>query len=277
MSFRLTAAEAAAYQRDGFVIREAVFGPAENAELCAAAERAAARAAGLVAQGRTYHLDGNRFVDVGHVTVQFEHTSHSRTIRVIEPVHELDSRLGALVDDARLVEPMRDLLGCERVALWTDKLNLKRAGEGSGFRWHQDSPYWIHDSDDVDRLPNVYLALDAADRNNGCLRIVRGSHAAGCLPGIGDGSQLGGFFTDPACFDEAHEVALEVPAGSLAFFSPHAVHGSQPNRSPRPRRALVLTYQPGDRPMLKSGLTRNVGIGSEPGTGVGSTTGVAPA
>jgi len=261
VALELNAREQRCYQRDGFVIRESVFAGEEVAELCQAAERAAVRAAELAADGKSYVLDGNRFVDSGHVTVQFEHAADSETVRVIEPVHELDARLGALVDDPRIVEPMCSLLGCKRVALWTDKLNLKRAGEGSGFGWHQDSPYWLHDSADVDRLPNVYLALDDAGEANGCLRIVRGSHVRGCLPGLSDGSQLGGFFTDPEHFDESQQVPLKVPAGSLAFFSPHVVHGSLPNVSDRPRRAMVLTYQPGDLPMLKSGRIHNAGGG----------------
>jgi ectoine hydroxylase-related dioxygenase (phytanoyl-CoA dioxygenase family) len=259
MGFELTAAEARSYERDGFVVRESVFALHEVGRLRAAAERAAAVAASLVGNGDAYHLDGNRFVDVGHVTVQFEHAPDSETIRVIEPVHQFDSHLSALVDDPRIVAPMRDLVGCERIALWTDKLNLKRPFEGSGFGWHQDSPYWIHDSANVDLLPNVYVALDDAAADNGCLRVVRGSHREGCLPGVGDGSQLEGFFTSPDHFDESQQVAMEVPAGSLTFFSPHSVHGSLPNRSDQPRRALVLTYQPADQPMLKSGRTRNVG------------------
>jgi ectoine hydroxylase-related dioxygenase (phytanoyl-CoA dioxygenase family) len=50
-----------------------------------------------------------------------------------------------------------------------------------------------------------------------------------------------------------------VPAGSLVFFNPHAVHGSFPNDSDRPRRALVLTYQPAGYPTLKSKQVHNVG------------------
>ena len=252
------------YRRDGFVVRETVFGSDDVAELRDAAENAVASAALLAGAGIEYLLDGNRFVDHGHVTVQFERPSRTssptggETIRVIEPVHQFDSRLSALVDDSRIVEPMRDLVGCERIALWTDKLNLKRPHEGSGFRWHQDSPYWIHDSEDVDRLPNVFIALDDAAEVNGALRIVRGSHTRGCLPGTGDDTQLGGFFTSPDHFDDSRQVLMEVAAGSVVFFSPHAVHGSQPNASDQPRRALILTYQPGDLPMLKSGLTRNV-------------------
>lgn len=254
----LSPEESEQYRRDGFFVRESVFDTAEIDTLCDAVETATAQARSLSASGTSYRLDGKRFVDAGHMTVQFEPRPAEAEIRVIEPVCDLDPRLEALLDDPRLAVPMRGLLGCERIAMWTNKLNLKRPGIGSGFGWHQDSPYWIHDCEHVDRLPNVMLVLDAADADNGCFRVIRGSHGQGCLPGTDDGSQLGGFYTDPRTFDRAGEVALEVLAGSLVFFHPHIVHGSQPNRSERPRRALVLTYQPADQPSLKARTIRNI-------------------
>lgn len=262
VSHALTSREAHLYECDGFVVRHDVFSQAEIGALRGAVERAAAAALRLSERGDTYVLDGKRFVDAGYTTIQFERAPAADTIRVIEPVHHLDPTLDALIEDVRIVEPMRGLVGSDRIALWTDKLNLKRPREGSGFGWHQDSPYWIHDSPHVDRLPNVMLALDDATEANGCFRIIRGSHTRGCLPGIDDGSQLGGFYTDPEHFDECAQVALELKAGSLVFFSPHVVHGSQANRSDQPRRALVLTYQPSDHPMLKSRRLRNVGVTS---------------
>lgn len=256
---RLTEEERARYRADGFLVRERVFARAEILELQQAVEQAAVRAAELAEEGETYILDGKRFVDVGYTTIQFEPGSDNSTIRVIEPIHELNGRIAALQEDARIVEPMRDLVGCEEIAVWTDKLNLKRPLEGSGFGWHQDSPYWVHDSDHVDQLPNVLVALDDASEANGCFRVIRGSHTRGCLAGIDDGSQLGGFYTNPALFDESEQVAMAVPAGSLVFFDAHSVHGSFPNHSIEPRRALVLTYQPAGFPMLKSRRVRNVG------------------
>ncbi|MEQ8859111.1 MAG: phytanoyl-CoA dioxygenase family protein [Pseudomonadales bacterium] len=249
----LGANDAEQYQRDGYFVRASCFSDAELNDLRNAAESAAARAGRRLVDGRAYVLDGKRFVDVDHVTIQMEHDSGSRAIRVIEPVHDLDERLADLARDRRLVEPMRGLVGTPAVTLWTDKLNLKRPRQGSGFGWHQDAPYWIHDCPHVDRLPNVMVAFDDATRANGCFKVVRGSHRNGCLPGTDDGSQLGGFYTDPGSFDAHDEVSLEVAAGSLIFFDPFIVHGSEPNTSDLPRRAMVLTYQPAGFPMLKSG------------------------
>jgi ectoine hydroxylase len=208
--------------------------------------------------GDSYHIDGNRYHEAAGSTLQFEHQPESETIRVIEPFHHLDPDFDRLIDDPRLAQPMRDLVGSERIALYTDKLNLKRPREGSRFRWHQDSPYWAHFFPEVHRLPNVMLALDDAAEGNGCLRVIRGSHRNGMLPGLEGQGRLGPLFTDPRYFDASQQVAAEMPAGSLLFFDPHTVHGSEENRSDRERRALILTYQPGGQRMFKVDAKREV-------------------
>ena len=263
-SCRLSEAERRAWRDDGFFTRAAVFDHDELAVLRSAAEHCVARAtAALESSGTHYAIDGNVYHEADGSTIQLEHAPGSQTIRVIEPFHHLDERMDRLLDDPRIVEPMRDLVGDERVALFTDKLNLKRPREGSRFRWHQDSPYWAHFFRELDRLPNVLLTLDAADEHNGCFRAIRGSHRRGMLPGCEGEGRLGPLFTDPRAFDEVDQVPAVAPAGSLVFFSPHTVHGSEPNRSDTSRRALVLTYQPGGRRMFKVDAKREAGKESD--------------
>ncbi len=256
----LTASEWRAWREDGFFVRRAVLPERDLEALRDAAERAVERAqAAATRGGEDYEIDGNRYCEACGSTLQFEHRPGSRTLRVIEPFHHLDARLDALIDDPRIVEPMRDLVGDERVALFTDKLNLKGPREGSRFRWHQDSPYWAHFCTHLDRLPNVWVALDDASEENGCFRVIRGSHRRGLLPGLTDGV-LGPLFTDPAHFDASAQVPAVVPAGSLVFFSAHTVHGSEPNHSAARRRALVLTYQPGGHRMFKVDARRECAV-----------------
>lgn len=252
--------ERRAYREDGFFVRREVFGEADLETLRSAAERVAELSSRTAcASPEHYFIDGNEYVEAGGSTVQYEHGSGSRTLRVIEPFHRLDPSFEALVDDPRIVSPMRGLVGAARIALFTDKLNLKRPLEGSGFRWHQDSPYWLHHTTHVDRLPNVMVALDDAGEENGCLRVVRGSHRKGPLPGLQGQGTLGPLFTDPRYFDLSEQVPALMKAGSLLFFSPHTVHGSEPNLSALPRRALVFTYQPAGHPMFKIPETREAG------------------
>ena len=256
----LTSSEQLSYHQDGYVVRENIFSKTEVVKINDALERAASKALLLSKTGTVYHLDGKRFVDSNYLTVQFEPGLDSETIRVIEPAHQLDKELKELTEDPRLVSPIQNIIGMKSISLWTDKLNLKRPKEGSGFGWHQDSPYWVHNSENVDLLPNVYLSLDDATLENGCFKVIRGSHEKGCLPGTDDGTQLGGFYTDPKAFDETSEVSLEISAGALVFFNPHIVHGSEPNLSNTQRRAYIITYQPGGLPMLKSGEVENIKI-----------------
>jgi ectoine hydroxylase len=254
----LAAGERERWEADGFFIRREVFGSADLRRLRAAAERVASRALEAArASLESYEVDGNRYCEAAGATIQFEHRPGSQTIRVIEPFHHLEPDFDRLIDDPRLVEPMRDLVGCERIALFTDKLNLKRPREGSPFRWHQDSPYWVQATRHIDRLPNVMLALDDATERNGCLRVIAGSHRRGLLPGSRGPERLAPLFTDPSCFDVSRAVAAQMPAGSLLFFSPHTVHGSAPNRSDEPRRALLFTYQPGGERMFKRAAVRD--------------------
>jgi len=260
---QLSAHERETYARDGFVMRAAIFSGAEVAELRAAAEQVVCAAQAALPLASRYAIDGNEYADaaIGGVatTVQLEHTPGSRTLRVIEPFSALHPRFEALLDDARLVEPMRALVGADEVALFTDKLNLKRPREGSRFSWHQDSPYWAHFCAHLDRLPNVMITLDDAHEGNGCFRVIRGSHARGLLPGRAGEGRLGPLFTHPSAFDASAQVAAVLPAGSAVFFSPHTVHGSEANRSDEPRRAIVLTYQPAGLRMFKLDRVRECG------------------
>jgi len=246
------------YNEQGFIIREKQFLADEINTFTEILETTVQLAQKKSKSGEEYFLDKKRFVDIDCLTLQYESKPHENCLRVIEPAHSVNSDLEILFRDKRLTDPIKSILSSDSLSLWTDKLNLKRPEIGSGFGWHQDSPYWIHDSNDVDTLPNVYICLDDAHKSNGCFSVIARSHTNGCLPGTSDGSQLGGFYTDPRSFDLKNKVDIEAAAGSLIFFNPHIVHGSSPNKSKNERRAYIVTYQPSDRAMLKSGLVKNI-------------------
>ena len=257
-NYYFSEAELSTYKEKGYLIRKKVFSSEEIKELRISLNSALCTIRGLVPSGDRYFLDGKQFVDIGTTTVQFEHFKGSEDIRVVEPVSGLSVSLDALMESPRIVDPVKSILETEIISIWTNKINLKVEKRGSGFDWHQDSPYWIHDHHDVGSLPNVYLAFDDTNKKNGCLRVIESSHTKGCLPGREDGTQLGGFFTKWEEINSDAEVCIEMPLGSLVFFDPHLIHGSEPNTSSRPRRALIMTYQAGNYPMLKTGKIKEI-------------------
>lgn len=258
MSYFFSEKEQQKYLDDGFVCRESQFSQKEIISFRKIFESTVKKAHSISDTGKEYFLDKKRFVDIDCLTLQYEPEPHNQFLKVIEPAHSLNDGLDEITSDRRITDPIKSILSTNEISLWTDKLNLKRPKVGSGFGWHQDSPYWVHDSEDVESLPNVYICLDNANQSNGCFSVIKGSHKEGCLPGTFDNSQLGGFFTDQDTFDIDDAVDLIASAGSLIFFNQHLVHGSKPNQSNQERRAYIVTYQPKNRAMLKSGEVKNI-------------------
>lgn len=247
----MTAQEREAYTRDGYLVRRSVFGPAEIEALRDAAETVAAavrRRAEAEGAGPEIELpDGHRLQFQSRSVVQWEWAQGSREIRIVEPIDHLDTRFASLFDDRRLLDVARDALGCDAVGAFTSKLNLKRAREGSRFPWHQDFPYWfVRIGDEARDVVTALILLDAADAENGALRVLPGSHRGGPAPRDPDDPTRS--LADPARIDEDSEVTVEGPAGSVVFFGSLLLHRSSPNRSSRDRRALLSSFQPVGRP-----------------------------
>ncbi len=247
MKHAATEEELARYRRDGYFVRERVFGPSELARLRASVEAVHARvseAATAEDAGEIERIDGKRYQELLGSLVKWEWHSPSADVRSMEPFLHLDAGLERLVDDPRLWQPVTALTGSERLALFTDKLNFKRPG-GAEFPWHQDSPYFAFDCPHVDRLVSLQVYLDDATLENGCLWMVPGSHTHGRLPCFEDQGTLGRLYTDlERALPNASPVPIEAPAGSVIFFNGDVVHGSRSNRTDASRRAFVLTYQP---------------------------------
>ena len=254
MNLAATPPELERFRRDGYFVREGVFGAAELAALCAAVERVHARvleATRASAAGPVERIDGKRYQELLGSLVKWEWQEGRADVRSMEPFLQLDAELDLLADDPRLWGPARSLCGAERLALFTDKLNFKRPG-GAPFPWHQDSPYFAFECPHVDRLVSLQVYLDDATIENGCLWMIPGSHARGRLACFEDKGTLGRLYTDvDRVLADAPRVPIEAPAGSVIFFHGDVVHGSQSNKSDESRRAFVLTYQPAGFPQFR--------------------------
>jgi ectoine hydroxylase-related dioxygenase (phytanoyl-CoA dioxygenase family) len=254
IALRFTADERSQWERDGFVVRTSIFDDDEIDELRAVVESVAATVAGHARRagaGPEAKLgDGHRIQFSSRAAIQWEWDDGSNEIRLVEPCDHLHARLATLFDDPRVQEPMKDAVGSEPTSLFTSKLNMKRAVEGSEFPYHQDYPYWyVAIGTDAADVATAVLFLDDATTDNGALRVVAGSHRFG--PARRDPRDPTGFLADARSLDVARELTLELPAGSVVFFGAFLVHRSSPNRSSRHRRALLPSFQPAGRPRLR--------------------------
>lgn len=248
---RLSDAERGAFARDGYLVRERAFAPAELDDLRAAIEamvaRVVAHARRPEAKGEVRLADGHRLQFSARSAIQWEWRAGSREVRLMEPFTHLDPCFAPLWSDARFVDPARDMLGVDAVAPFTCKLNLKRPREGSEFPWHQDYPYWyVRTPAHAHEIVTAVLFIDDAGAANGALRVLPGSHRAGPAPR--DLREPTRFLADPRLIDARREVLVAAPAGSLLFFPALLLHRSSPNTSDQPRRAILLSFQPAGRP-----------------------------
>ena len=111
-----------------------------------------------------------------------------------------------------------------------------------GQAWHQDERF-IPTRDRS--LVGVWIAVDDADVENGCLWVLPGSHRTGQLWPTQDHGQPDTFDpTDESFgFDATGAIPVEVEAGTVVFFNGYLLHRSLPNRSAdRRRMALVNHY-----------------------------------
>ena len=126
---------------------------------------------------------------------------------------------------------------------------------------HQRGVQWLENSENADEIATAVLFLDDANRVNGCLEVVPGSHLVPLAKGR-DVEGFGSFEMDSERFDTDQLVALEVPAGSVVFFGPRLVHRSLPNTTDGDRRTLLFSYQPAGRSTSSDFLARMVGANS---------------
>ena len=120
----------------------------------------------------------------------------------------------------------------------------KPAGTNSPTPPHQDNYYFCLTPPHVATL---WMALDAIDDENGCLRYVRGSHLRGVRPHtrssiLGFSQTIADFGNEPN--DRAAEVAVHLQPGDVVAHHGNTIHRADANRSPtRQRRAFAIVYR----------------------------------
>jgi non-heme Fe2+,alpha-ketoglutarate-dependent halogenase len=208
---RLSAAQVDHYNRRGFVAPLKVYEPEQIDQIRAYFDDLLAR---VVAAG------GNSY------SISSAHLAYG-------PVHDI-------LTNPTIVDYAADLLG-DNVIAWGSHFFCKMPGDGKGVAWHQDASYWPLTPS---KALTVWLAIDDADQENGCMRFVAGSHHVGHLTyrpsTAADHNVLNQTIDNAEQYGEV--VWNPVPAGWCSIHSDLLLHGSDPNMSSRRRCALTLRY-----------------------------------
>lgn len=163
-----------------------------------------------------------------------------------------------LARSRKIVDRITPLLGPD-IQLQHSKLATKPTKPGAGaFGWHQDYPYYPHTNTS---LLSVFVYLDDATPENGCMSMVRGSHKLGPLNHSDKEGYFSGVCQETEHWREKSNVVEVTPkAGSISIHHCLTLHGSPPNLSGRPRRGLVFSYRADDAYQLGDTIFEDTGL-----------------
>jgi ectoine hydroxylase len=153
-----------------------------------------------------------------------------------DTIYGMFSRCESVVNSAeRLLEG--------EVYHYHSKMIMKDANVGGAWAWHQDYGYWYQNGVLFPLLTSVFIAVDPATKQNGCLQVIPGSHHLGRIDHVLAGDQAG---ADRARVDEIlkrfRAVHVEMQPGDALFFHANLLHRSDRNASDQPRWSMICCY-----------------------------------
>ena len=222
--FGLSPDELEFWNENGYLVRLDVFTPEENDALRQVAED-------IVDGKRPFpsaHIDQNALVRDGKTAQQGIYAMHK-----IHFPSCYDPEFLARVRDPRLTDPLVDLLGPDILGIntlfiwkapkiglgfpWHQQVLLfiwKAPKIGLGFPWHQDK-FYFRTRFKTETTVGTWTAIDPADRENGCLFVIPGSHKWDIFQHDDlEGSQQREFKLARGVRDE-DSIAVEVPPGAV--------------------------------------------------------------
>ncbi len=226
----LTAEDLACYREQGYLAMEGLLGTEEveaaKAALSELIARDDLRARGVQVQVEPFYREGQ---------VDERVTDPELTIRKVWLFAGVSRVLAEIAAHPKLVAVLDQLIGPGHRMI-QDMALIKPPFHGSEKPWHQDTAYF--DWTPLGGVIGVWIALDEATVENGCMQVIPGSHLDGPVPHfhVRD-CQVA---DDRVRVDRAHVVPLD--PGGVLFFSGLIHHGTPPNLSGDRRRALQYHY-----------------------------------
>lgn len=216
-----------------------------------------------------YHEDGYLAVRSGLASQQVDEALAGLTSLVVEPrgadlqfeswaadrLHEFDGptrldavrklmgfvdhepRLHAIAHDDELLALVARLAGTENLLMFQDMALLKPPGAGREKPWHQDNAFFALEPGSAP-IVGVWIALDEATPENGCMHVIPGSHREGPVIHF----RRRDWQICDTDVQTWRAVAVPLPPGGMLFFDALLHHGTPTNRSDRRRRALQFHY-----------------------------------
>jgi ectoine hydroxylase-related dioxygenase (phytanoyl-CoA dioxygenase family) len=240
MKTELTAEQVTFYQTNGYLLVEDFLNEVELEAWRTAVDEAVHER--LTARTADFEKDLNNQGNPDNYYAQV----FTQCIRLAD-THE---GMAKLMLDERLGKVTGTLAGVDGIRIWHDQALIKPP-YGNATAWHLDNPYpeeitpalhyWSFSSANA---ISIWVALDDATLENGCMWYLPGTHKTAKYVQGGIGSSMRDLFKSYPEWLTIQAVAAPAKAGSAVFHSGLTAHAAGANMTPRPRRAMTCAYMP---------------------------------
>lgn len=233
---RFTADEAAAFERDGYIIVRGLVDESTRQRMLAVTREGLARQVEPLELEADVHYPG---------APETRDSVGGRTVRRLKLAHSRHPVFTEWAARPELVGRLQQLLG-QGVVMPLAHHNCimtKQPVFSSDTEWHQDVRYWAFSRPE---LVSVWIALGEERPENGCLRVIPGTHRI-----TFERDRL-----DDALFlrtdDERNaplierQVWAELQPGDVLFFHARTFHAATRNDTQQPKFSVVFTFRPQD-------------------------------
>ncbi len=232
MNTRLTRKQIDQYQRDGALVYRGFMNAKEIDNLVRAIEEAIPR------MGNTI-VAGNK--DFSQAAKPAAEDYYSRVFLQRLNLWKVSPEIKRIFLGPELGEMVSRLAGVDGMRVWHDQ-TLQKAPWANPTAWHLDNPYWSFSSR---QAISIWIALDDATLQNGCMSYLPGTHASARFDrNVDIGPDFGGLFKVYPEWKGIEPMVAVMRRGDCGFHNGLTAHGAGPNMTTRYRRAMTCAYMP---------------------------------
>jgi ectoine hydroxylase-related dioxygenase (phytanoyl-CoA dioxygenase family) len=159
----------------------------------------------------------------------------------LDTPHFRDERLLKFLLSEEVLDLVEPFIG-PNIGLWSSHFICKEPFIGKQTPWHEDSAYWKGRLSRYDKIITVWLAIDRSNKENGCMRVIPGTHANGFSDYEDVDASENIFPTQIKTIDESKAVYFELEPGESSLHDSRMIHGATPNPSPYRRCGYTMRY-----------------------------------
>ncbi|HLA51740.1 MAG TPA: phytanoyl-CoA dioxygenase family protein [Flavitalea sp.] len=233
MNSSLTAEQIAKYQKDGYLLVENFLSPQEldfwqRAVTEAIEERG----------GRKLPYGDTKVGDDDGINKDSDY--YGKVFDQMLNLWQTNEKIKKIMVDQALGKMVATLAGWTGTRIWHDQALIKRPW-ANPTSWHLDTPFWSFSDK---RALSIWVALDDATYENGCLYFLPGSFHSTTFENPGIGKNMDAIFEFYPQFRNSKSVAVPMKAGSCSFHNGLTIHGAGANMTNGYRRAMTCAFMP---------------------------------